>query len=149
VTAEDLKRYEPIWTEPFKEPFSDTRCTSHGPPHLGAQSLFTGLNLAEVLKLDQKGPYWTDPATFQALAPYWPVVTVAPLIGKRTADLLRRKESTSRQVRSLGRTTHRRSPRFSTGSSRLRPAMTRNIRTQSSSSTATGTSRPSPIRSTA
>jgi gamma-glutamyltranspeptidase/glutathione hydrolase len=91
VTADDLKRYEPVWSEPCKETVFGHTVYVNGPPHLGAQSLFTGLNLAEALKLDEKGPYWTDPATFQALARIGPVVTVAPLIGKRTADLLRSK----------------------------------------------------------
>jgi len=88
VTAEDMKRYQPIWSEPLKETVFGHTVYVNGPPHLGAQSLFEGLNLAEALQLDQKGPYWTDPATFQALARIGPIVSVAPLIGKRTTDML-------------------------------------------------------------
>jgi len=91
VTAEDMKRYQPIWSEPLKETVFGHTVYVNGPPQLGAQSLFTGLNLAEALKLAQKGPYWTDPETFQALARIEPVVAVAPLIGRRTLDLLLRQ----------------------------------------------------------
>jgi gamma-glutamyltranspeptidase/glutathione hydrolase len=89
VTADDLKRYEPVWSEPCKETVFGHTVYVNGPPHLGVQSLFTGLNLAEALQLDRQGPYWSDPATFQALARIEPVATVAPSIGRRTMDLLR------------------------------------------------------------
>ncbi len=92
VTAEDMMRYEPIWSEPRKETVFGHTVYVNGPPHIGAQSLLTGLNLAEALKLDQKGPYWTEPETFQALARIGPIAAVAPLIGKRTKDLLLEKE---------------------------------------------------------
>ena len=91
VTAEDLKRYEPIWSEPRQESVLGHTLFVNGPPHVGAQSLFTGLNLAEALHLDQKGPYWSDPETFRALARIGPVVAVAPAIGKRTSDMLLEK----------------------------------------------------------
>ena len=55
---------------------------------LGAYALFAGLNLAEALKLDQKGPYWTDPETFQALARIMPFVATAPTIAKNTSHAL-------------------------------------------------------------
>jgi hypothetical protein len=89
VTADDLKRYEPVWSEPCKETVFGHTVYVNGPPHLGVQSLFTGLNLAEALQLDRQGPYWSDPATFQALARIEPVATVAPAVGRRTMDLLK------------------------------------------------------------
>lgn len=88
VTLEDLKRYEPIWNEPRKETVFGHTVYVNGPPHIGAFALFTGLNLAEALKLDQKGPYWTDPETFQALARIGQMVAIAPAIRKNTSDFL-------------------------------------------------------------
>jgi gamma-glutamyltranspeptidase/glutathione hydrolase len=87
-TAEDMKRYEPIWSEPRKEAVFGHTVFVNGPPHMGAYALFAGLNLAEALKLDQKGPYWADPETFQALARIRQIVATAPAIGKNTAGLL-------------------------------------------------------------
>jgi gamma-glutamyltranspeptidase/glutathione hydrolase len=58
----------------------------NGPPQNGAYGLFIGLNLAESLGLDQRGPYWRDPLTFERLvriaqlamgAPAWPAVQFA------------------------------------------------------------------------
>src|SRR3954462_411769 len=58
VTREDLNRYEPIWSEPHQlEVFGHTLYVN-GPPQTGAHALFAGLNLAEALKLHQKGSYW-------------------------------------------------------------------------------------------
>ncbi len=65
---EDMKRYKPIWSEPYKQTVFGHTVYVNGPPHLGAYALFVGLNLAEALKLDQKGPYWRDPETFEAIA---------------------------------------------------------------------------------
>jgi gamma-glutamyltranspeptidase / glutathione hydrolase len=91
VIAEDMKRYKPIWSEPRKETVFGHTVYVNGPPHLGAHSLLTGLNLAEALKLDKKGPYWTDPETFQTLARIGPIVSISPSIGKRTSNLLLEK----------------------------------------------------------
>ena len=88
VTAEDMKRYRPIWSEPRKAIVFGHTVFVNGPPHLGGQALITGLNLAETLELDKKGPYWSDPETFQALARISPVASVAPRIGMRAKQLL-------------------------------------------------------------
>ncbi len=103
VTLDDMKRYQPIWSDPSKGAVFGRTVYVNGPPHLGAQSLLLGLNLAEALRLDQKGPYWTDPETFQALARIGPVVSVAPLIGKRTSGLLQAKGVDSSAQAQLGK----------------------------------------------
>ncbi len=60
ATLEDMKRYKPVWSEPYKETMFGHTVYVNGPPNLGAYALLVGLNLAEALKLDQKGPYWND-----------------------------------------------------------------------------------------
>lgn len=89
VTAEDLRRYQPIWSEPYKEDIFGHTVYVNGPPQMGVHGLFTGLNLAEALKLDVKGPYWSDPETFRGLARIAYIAAVAPSIGMRAAGMLR------------------------------------------------------------
>jgi gamma-glutamyltranspeptidase/glutathione hydrolase len=88
VSTEDMARYAPIWTEPYKDVVFDHTVYVNGPPHTGAYSLIEGLNLAEALKLGQKGPYWTDPETFQALARITQFVVGAPILGKQASHIL-------------------------------------------------------------
>ncbi|MCW3051843.1 MAG: hypothetical protein JWN14_1013 [Chthonomonadales bacterium] len=88
VTDEDMRRYKPIWSDPHKETVFGHTVYVNGSPHRGAYALFAGLNLAEALKLDEKGPYWTDPETFQALDRIRQLVAGAPTIGKNTSRLL-------------------------------------------------------------
>ena len=91
VTHEDMKRYKPIWSEPYKETVFGHTVYVNGPPHLGAYALFVGLNLAEALKLDQKGPYWSDAETFQAIARISQFAASAPALDKKSMSLLRGK----------------------------------------------------------
>jgi gamma-glutamyltranspeptidase/glutathione hydrolase len=91
ATAEDLKRYAPIWSGPYKETVFGHTVYVNGPPQGGVYALFAGLNLAEALKLDQKGPYWSDPDTFQALTRIGQVVAAAPAIDEVTSAFLRGK----------------------------------------------------------
>jgi len=91
VSAEDMQRYKPIWSEPYKETVFGQTVYVNGPPHVGGYALFAGLNLAEALKLDQKEPYWKDPDVFKALASIGQIVINAPAIDKTTADFLRGK----------------------------------------------------------
>ena len=88
VTSEDMKRYEPTWNEPRRETVFGHTIYVNGPPHTGAYALFVGLNVAEALKLDQKGPYWTDPETFQALNRIGLIADAAPVIDKNTSSFL-------------------------------------------------------------
>ena len=88
VTTEDMKRYEPTWNEPHEETVFGHTVYVNGPPHTGAYALFVGLNIAETLKLDQKGPYWTDPETFRDLARIGLIADAAPNIGKSTSSFL-------------------------------------------------------------
>jgi len=89
VTAEDLARYQPIWSEPLKTTVFGHTVYVNGSPHYGAYNLIPALNLAEALKLDQKGPYWSDPETFQDLARINEVVTGAPELSGGVGSFLK------------------------------------------------------------
>jgi gamma-glutamyltranspeptidase/glutathione hydrolase len=68
VTAEDLARYRPIWSEPYrKEAFGNTVYVN-GPPHLGSYGLFAALEVAQTEAFEHARPYWTDPASLLTLA---------------------------------------------------------------------------------
>jgi len=88
VTAEDLLRYKPIWSEPYKEVVFGHTLYVNGPPHYGAYDLLTGLNFAEALKLDHRGPYWSDVDTFQGLTRTAEVVSGAPVLKAKIASFL-------------------------------------------------------------
>jgi gamma-glutamyltranspeptidase/glutathione hydrolase len=89
ATAEDLKRYRVIWSEPYHETVFNHTVYVNGPPNYGAYDLLTGLNLAEALQLDKKGPYSSDPATFQALTRISDVVSGAPVLNGEVAAYLK------------------------------------------------------------
>jgi gamma-glutamyltranspeptidase / glutathione hydrolase len=91
VSAEDMQRYKPIWSEPYKETVFGHTVYVNGPPHVGVYALFAGLNLTEALKLDQREPYWKDPDVFKALASIGQIVINAPVIDKTTSDFLQGK----------------------------------------------------------
>jgi gamma-glutamyltranspeptidase/glutathione hydrolase len=104
VTTEDMARYAPIWTEPYKDVVFDHTVYVNGPPHTGAYSLIAGLNLAEALKLDKKGPYWTDPETFQALARITQLMFAAPILGRHASKVLAAKSIDVTAGAQLGKT---------------------------------------------
>jgi gamma-glutamyltranspeptidase / glutathione hydrolase len=88
VTAEDLARYRPIWSEPYRgEAFGDTLYVN-GPPNWGAYYALTGMNLAEALELQNRGPYWSDPLTFQGLTRIEGVLARAPKLSTQVVSLL-------------------------------------------------------------
>jgi gamma-glutamyltranspeptidase/glutathione hydrolase len=88
VTAEDMARYHPIWSEPYKDDVFGHTVYVNGPPHLGANYLVPALNLAEALKLNEKGPYWSDPETFRDLALINEVVSGSPALTPATKAFL-------------------------------------------------------------
>jgi gamma-glutamyltranspeptidase/glutathione hydrolase len=89
ATPEDLARYRPIWSDPYKESAFGRTIYVNGPPHYGAYNLFAGLNLAEALGLDDRGAYWADPVTFQALARINDIVGGALAANKEASDFFR------------------------------------------------------------
>lgn len=89
ATLEDLARYKPIWSEPYRVGVFGHEVYMNGPPHYGAYNLIPALNLAEAMKLDQKGPYWSDVDTFRDLARITETVTGAPVLSPALADQLK------------------------------------------------------------
>jgi len=49
-------------------------------------------DLAEAMQLDRKGPYWSDPVTFQALSRISEVVSGAPVLNAKVVAFLKSKE---------------------------------------------------------
>ena len=62
------------------------------------------MNLAEALKLDQHGPYWKDPAAFEALTRISQFVADAPQLEKNTASFLKGKGVNISEHAQLGKT---------------------------------------------
>jgi gamma-glutamyltranspeptidase/glutathione hydrolase len=89
VTPEDLKRYQPIWSEPYHEEFLGHIVYVNGPPHYGAYDLFGGLNLIETMGLERKGPYFSDVDAFQSLTRIADIVSGAPVLNARVANSLK------------------------------------------------------------
>jgi gamma-glutamyltranspeptidase/glutathione hydrolase len=91
VTAEDLTRYKPIWSEPYHEKVFNHTVYVNGAPHYGAYDLIAGLNLAEAMQLDRKGPYWSDAATLQGLQRISEIVSGAPVMNAKVVEFLKSK----------------------------------------------------------
>lgn len=68
AAAEDLAAYEPIWSEAASTDVFGHVVFVPGPPSRAQCQVLTGLDLAEALELDQRGPCWRDAAAFRDLA---------------------------------------------------------------------------------
>jgi gamma-glutamyltranspeptidase / glutathione hydrolase len=68
ATMEDMKRYRPIWEEPFSTTFLGDTVYAPGKSSDGGYQVLEALNLAEALKLDQMGPYSESPKSFATLS---------------------------------------------------------------------------------
>jgi gamma-glutamyltranspeptidase/glutathione hydrolase len=67
VTAEDLERYQPVWSDPQRALFLGHEVLTLGPPHTGSFALIPGLHLIEALALETQAPYWENPSAFLSL----------------------------------------------------------------------------------
>ncbi len=103
VTAEDLNAYQPTWGEPRSERVFGHTVYTNAAPHLGAYPLFVGLNLAEALKVDQMGAYWTNPSAFQALTRIGLIAERAPALGRESAVFLSQRGIDISPERQLGK----------------------------------------------
>lgn len=91
ATLADLKDYRVWWREPYSgEVFGHTVYVS-GPPSNAVYQVLTGLNIAEALGLDRRGPYWSDPTTFRDLSRIGEFVSSAPQFSPIAVELLRSK----------------------------------------------------------
>jgi gamma-glutamyltranspeptidase/glutathione hydrolase len=68
ATMEDMKRYRPIWEEPLSTTFLGHTMFVPGKSNGGGSQVLEALNLAEELKLDQRGSYERDPTAFRTLS---------------------------------------------------------------------------------
>lgn len=88
VTPEDLKGYKPTWNEPFKDHIFGHDIYVNGAPNNAVYQVVAGLKMAEALKLEQRGPYWSDPATFRDLMRISALVSTAPDFSPEVKDRL-------------------------------------------------------------
>lgn len=98
ATAADLADYRPNWNEPYIDEVFGHTVYVNGAPNLSVYQVVTGLNMAEALKLDQRGPYWSDPAAFRDLMRISDFVSPAPNFDKQTADFLHAKGIDTREA---------------------------------------------------
>lgn len=78
VEASDLKSYKPTWNEPIKDRVFGHDIYVNGAPNNAIYQVVAGLKMAEALKLDKRGPYWSDPTTFRDLMRISEFVAGAP-----------------------------------------------------------------------
>lgn len=91
VTLEDMKNYRVSWGKPYSEQLFGHTIYVSGPPSTAVYQVLTGLNIAAALKLDRRGPYWSDPVTFQDLSRIGPFLSEAPEFPPAVARILRSK----------------------------------------------------------
>lgn len=91
VTPEDMASYRVLWGKPYSEQIFGHTIYVSGPPSFAVYQVLTGLNIAAALKLDQRGPYWSDPVTFQDLSRIDPFLSEAPEFPPAVARFLRSK----------------------------------------------------------
>jgi gamma-glutamyltranspeptidase/glutathione hydrolase len=91
ATLEDLAAYRPEWSEAASTTVFGHTVYTNGGTSLAPYQLLTALNAAEALKLDQGGPYWSDPATFRSLNRLGELVAGAPGLLPATEAALKAK----------------------------------------------------------
>src|SRR5665213_3616156 len=80
VTPADLADYRPIWSEAEHTTVFGHDVYVGGAPNLSAYQLLTALNVAADLKLDARGPYWSDPESFRDIARIADAMLGAPVV---------------------------------------------------------------------
>lgn len=91
ATLADLQAYRATWSEPYTDSVFGHTVYVNGVPNFSAYQVLTGLKMAEALKLEQRGPYWSDPTTFRDLARIGEFVVGAPTFSPMVLDALRSK----------------------------------------------------------
>ena len=56
ITAKDLEKYQPRFSQPIQTSYRDHKVLAHPPPAGGAAVLLEGLNIIENFKVDKMGP---------------------------------------------------------------------------------------------
>lgn len=91
MTPADMEEYRAVWGKPYEEELFGHTIYVSGRPSDAVYQVLTGLNMAAALKLDGRGPYWSDPLTFQELSRIGPFVSEAPRFPPSVATSLRAK----------------------------------------------------------
>lgn len=91
ATLADMADYRVWWREPASSNVFGHTVYVSGPPSNAAYQILTGLNIAEALKLNARGPYWSDPTTFRDLSRIGEFVSSAPQFSPSVIGLLRSK----------------------------------------------------------
>jgi gamma-glutamyltranspeptidase/glutathione hydrolase len=89
ATPADMQDYRVLWSKPYHERLFGHTIDISGPPSDAVYQVMTGLNIASALKLERRGPYWSDPRTFQALSRIGPLIGEAPQFTPGVAGFLR------------------------------------------------------------
>lgn len=85
----DMKAYHVLWSPPYSEKLFGHTIYISGPPSDAVYQVGTGLGVAAALKLGERGPYWSDPVTFQKLSRLDPLVSEAPQFSPNIVSFLR------------------------------------------------------------
>lgn len=91
IAPADMASYRAVWGNPYRQQLFGHTIYISGPPSDAIYQVLTGLNMAAALKLDDRGPYWSDPLTFQELSRIGPFVSEAPRFPPSLEAFLRAK----------------------------------------------------------
>lgn len=80
ATLADLAAYRPEWSEAAHSEVFKHEVYTNGGSSLAPYQLLTALNAAEALKLDKRGPYWSDAVTFRNLTFLGEIAASAPVL---------------------------------------------------------------------
>jgi gamma-glutamyltranspeptidase/glutathione hydrolase len=91
VSSEDMAGYQVTWSQPLSTTYLGHEVFTAGAPSQAAYHVLTGLNLAESLKLHERGNYWQDPTVLGDLQRISDATDRAPALDERLKTLLKSK----------------------------------------------------------
>ena len=91
ATAADLAAYTVSWNEPYTAHVFGHTVYVNGAPNYTVYQVLTGLNIAEALGLERRGPYWSDPAGLVDLTRIGEFVGGGPVLNPAAIDVLKSK----------------------------------------------------------
>ena len=78
ATAEDLRRYRPIWEDPLSVRFGEFQVSGPGIGNASGCAILATLNLLNAAHVNASGPYWADPRAFATYAQALQVAMAGP-----------------------------------------------------------------------
>jgi gamma-glutamyltranspeptidase/glutathione hydrolase len=91
VCSEDMTGYQVTWSEPLSTTYLGQEVFTAGAPSQAAYHVLTALNLAESLKLEERGNYWKDPTVLRDLQRISDATDQAPVLDAQLLTLLKIK----------------------------------------------------------